>query len=285
MRKKAEKDIEYVQAYVPDTAALADLVIKARGPERSMAEFARQCNVKAPSTFSRIVNELIDKPLSDKFIYAVAGNAADKQAVTVDKLMRANGKLPKEELAGGKVPTEENNKKLYESREEKKKLVREILLQDFFNKGIAVMVYPDLLASWKMPLSKHAIPRYSDFAIHLQGYDPLYWNFIVDFTDMGHVAMKSEGDKTKYLKESMRKHSYLFLRDAWEPETMADFKNTIVFIEANAFKVFTEMIKDIKLNTWMSVMYVDTEKKKVVREVELKKQLYEENSYGITTTC
>ena len=27
----------------------------------------------------------------------------------------------------------------------------------------------------------------------------------------------------------MRKHSYLFLRDAWEPETLADFKNTIVF--------------------------------------------------------
>ncbi len=268
MSKKAEKDIEYVQAYIPDTAALADLVIKARGPERSMAEFARQCNVKAPSTFSRIVNELIDKPLSDKFIYAVAQNAADKQAVTVDKLMRANGKLPKEEMAGGKVPTMENNNRLYESREEKKKLVREIILQDFFNKGIAVMVYPDLLASGKMPLSKHAIPRYSDFAIHLQGYDPLYWNFIIDFTDMENVAIKPKEDKTKYLKESMRKHSYLFLRDAWEPETMDEFKNTIVFTDAKAYTVFTGMMKDIKLNTRISVMHVDTEKKAVVREVE-----------------
>ena len=269
MSKKAKKTSEYVQLFVPDTEELAALITKAKGEGRSMAEFSRVCKVKGPSTFSRIVNELIDKPVSDELLAAVAKNAADPEEVTFEMLMRANGKIPKEELEGGKNPTEENGRKTYKSQADTIKLVKEILLQSFNEKGHAVMVYPDLLKSGKMPPSPHAFPRLTDFALHLQGEDPLYWNFIVDFTDMHTVSLKMQRSNTGYLRESMRRYATLFLRDAWEPETMKDFKNTIVFIEEKAFKVFTEMIKDVKPNTWMSVMFVDTGKKIVKDEIEL----------------
>ena len=112
-------------------------------------------------------------------------------------------------------------------------------------------------------------PRLTDFALHLQGEDPLYWNFIVDFTDMHTVSLKMQRSNIGYLRESIRRYATLFIRDAWEPETMKDFKNTIVFIEEKAFKVYTEMMKDVKLNTWMSVMLVDIGKKIIKDEIEL----------------
>ncbi len=269
MSKKEQKSAEYVQAYVPDTEELAVLVLKARGDNRTMAEFSRICKVKGPSTFSRIVNELIDKPVSDELLEAIAKNAADPEDVTLDMLMRANGKIPKDELAGGKVPTAENSRMAYKTQADTIKLVKEILLQDFNEKGKAVMLYPDLLKSMKMPRSPHSFPRLTDFALHIQGEDPLYWNFIVDFTDIHTVSLKMQERNITLLRESMRRYATLFLRDAWEPETMKDFKNTIVFIEEKAFKVFTEMIKDVKLNTWMSVMFVDTAKKIIKYESEL----------------
>ena len=269
MGKRDNNISEYVQAYVPDTEELATLLAKAKGDNRSMAEFARACKVKGPSTFSRIVNEKIDKPLSDELLYAIVENAADQQEVTIDKFMRANGKLPKDEMAGGKVPTVDNSKQIFETQAETRRLVKEILLQEFYEKGHTVLLYPDLLMAGKIPLSRHAMKRLSDFALHLQGMEPLYWNFIVDFTDMQHVSLKAKADNTKLLRGSMQRYAQLFLRDAWEPDTMEGFKNTIVFTEEKAFKTFLKMISDVKLNTWMSVMLVDLEKRSLKSEIEI----------------
>ena len=268
MKKKETVYPEYVQAYVPDTEDLAILVARAKGPERSMAEFSRVCKVKGPSTFSRIVNEKIDKPVSDKLLYAIAENSADKQEVTLDMLMRANGKVPKDEVTGG-IP-DNDKRKAYKTQTEKIKAVKDIIVQSFLDKGEYVMLYPDLKLSEMIPASEHALSYPSDFSVHIQGKEPLVWNFIVDLTDMHTVSLKARADNKKHLSESMRRFAPLFLRDAWEQETLKDFENTFVFIEEKAFKVFTEMMKDVKTNTKMSVMLVDVEKKTVSDKVIIK---------------
>lgn len=259
MSKKTINYPEYIQAYVPDTEELAILVAKAKGPDRSMAEFSRVCKVKGPSTFSRIVNELIDKPVSDELLFAIAQNAADPKEVTLDMLMRANGKVPKEELSGN--AQNNDRRKAYKTQAEKVKQVKEIIVQSYLDKGEAVMLHPDLTLSEKIPPSNYALSYPSDFSIHLQGKDPLYWNFIVDLTDMHTVSLKAKADNKKQLGESMRRYAPLFLRDAWESETLKDFENSFVFIEEKAYKTFVEMMKGRKFNTKMSVMLVDLERK------------------------
>ena len=124
MNKKITND--YVQAFVPDKDELAELIVLARGDDRSMAEFARVCKVKSASTFSRIINRGIDKPVSDELLIAVARNAADKQKVTLDLLMRANGKIPKEEMTG-EAPSG-STRKLYKIQSDKILKIKDIIL-------------------------------------------------------------------------------------------------------------------------------------------------------------
>lgn len=266
MDKKVLDD--YIQAYVPDTEDLAVLVSKAKGPDRSMAEFSRVCKVKGPSTFSRIVNELIDKPVSDELLFAIAKNAADPNEVTLDMLMRANGKIPKVEFVEG-TPSNES-RKAYKTQAAMIRKIKDLIVQNHLDKGESVMLHPDLMLSHLIPESKFGLSIPSDFAIHIQGKEPLYWNFIVDFTDMSWVSEKASktNDKIKRerISESMKRYAPLFLIDNWEPEILKDFENTFVFTEKKAYKAFSEMMKEMKLNTKMSVMNVDVEK-----NIELKR--------------
>lgn len=258
----------YVQAFVPDKEDLAVLVSMAKGPDRSMAEFSRVCKVKGPSTFSRIVNELIDKPVSDELLFAIAKNAYDSNEVTLDMLMRANGKIPKEEMAGG-GPTSDN-RKLFRTQSEKIKIIKDILVQHYLNNGHSVMIHPDIKFSEKVPKSKYGLAIPSDFSIHVQGIDPLFWNFIVDFTDLNGVSLKSaKFDAGKLMAESIKRYSSLFLRDAWEPESLKDFKNTIIFTEEKAFAVFRILMMDAKCNSCISAMYIDDSEQYIENEFYL----------------
>ncbi len=261
---------EYVQAFVPDTEELAFLVSAAKGPNRSMAEFSRACKVKGPSTFSRIVNELIDKPLSDELLIAIAQNAADPGKVTFDMLMRANGKIPKDETSGGIPNSELTNRKLYRSQSEKIKIIKDIIVQHYLDKGCPVMIHPDYLLSEKIPASSYGLTIPSDFVLHIQGRDPLFWNYTVDFTDRtGYSTKSANNDIAKLMVEPMKKYYSLFLRDAWEPESLKDFKNMIIFTEHQAFVMFKILLKDIKVNTPISAMYVNAEEKKIDMEFVL----------------
>lgn len=256
----------YVQAYVPDTEDLAVLVAKAKGPDRSMAEFSRVCKVKGPSTFSRIVNELIDKPVSDELLYAIAKNAANPQEVTLDMLMRANGKIPKGEMAEGTPGND--SRKTYKTQAARIRKVKDIIVQNFLDNGEAVMLHPDLMLSHLIPESKFGLSLPSDFAIHIRGKEPLYWNFIVDFSDLscwvsGKASRITDRIKSERLSDSMKRYAPLFLIDTWEPEILTDFENTFVFTEKKAYKAFTEMIKEVDLSTKISVMFVDVENKKM----------------------
>ena len=53
----------YMQTRVPDITELGNLLKKAKGSNRTMAEYAKECGV-SPSTFSRIATGKITQPLS-----------------------------------------------------------------------------------------------------------------------------------------------------------------------------------------------------------------------------
>ncbi len=269
MNKKTTND--YVQAYVPDIDELAELIVRARGNDRSMAEFSRVCKVKSASTFSRIINRGIDKPVSDELLIAVAKNAADKHTVTLDMLMRANGKIPKEEMTGEFLSG--STRKLYKIQSDKILKIKDIFVQHYLRYGHSVMIHPDLKESGKLPRSRYGLELPSDFALHVEGIDPLYWNFSVDFTKLNVSCLNNAGpEEEKLLAKVMNRYSSLFLLDAWDPKALKDFKNTIVFTDQLAYSAFTVITKDVKTNNMITAMCIDEDEGYIDLEYHLKRK-------------
>lgn len=111
---REKKETVYAEAFSPDRKQLKELLVHARGSDRTMAEFAEQCsdpsfckmNVKkiSPPIFSRIMQENnIKRPLKAEIIQALLNNAADKAFVTPENLMRANGLIEEGKDAGPDV--------------------------------------------------------------------------------------------------------------------------------------------------------------------------------------
>jgi hypothetical protein len=133
------------------------------------------------------------------------------------------------------------------------------------------MLYPDLRLSLKLPASRYGLKIPYDFAFHVQGMEPLIWNYTVDFSNHNGFSMKSsETEKGRLMANTMKRYSSLFLRDAWDPESLKDFKNTIVFTERTAFALFKDLLKDVKTNTPISALYIDVDKGKIDPEYSLK---------------
>ena len=92
----------YVEKRSPNKADLKEMLEHAKGPDRTMAEFAADCSNKnicelndkviAPPVFSRIIKGVgLKRPLKPALVQAILNNAADKDFVTPENLMRANG--------------------------------------------------------------------------------------------------------------------------------------------------------------------------------------------------
>lgn len=93
MRDKSNienEKIEYVPIYQKQ---LGELLKFAKG-NLSMAEFAAKCGV-SPTTFSRIVNGTIAKPLEEELIAVIAENSDETTGISYEDLMKANGMVPK----------------------------------------------------------------------------------------------------------------------------------------------------------------------------------------------
>ena len=86
---------EYIQAHVPDKTRLATLLSEAKGSDRTMAEFAAACGVSA-STFSRILNYKMTRPLDRDLIVLIAENADKRCFDALERLLQANGMISPE---------------------------------------------------------------------------------------------------------------------------------------------------------------------------------------------
>ncbi len=84
------KKLDFVRVADPNKEILADLLVAAKGPGRTMKKFAAECGSSQP-TFSRIANQLYKGPLSDEMVKAIVEHADPGSGVGLDMLMGANG--------------------------------------------------------------------------------------------------------------------------------------------------------------------------------------------------
>ncbi len=257
---------EYVEAYVPDKVQLAAYVNLAKGSERTMAQFANACGVSA-STLSRIVNHKITKPLSVELVQAIVKNASDKERVDYESVMRANGMLPKDRQ-------EQRNpagSKFMEHSESRMKLgvtVKNAIVDELYARGHMLQFFQRLPVD-ELPKSRFRLTRYSTFAIHIQGYDPRYWNFVVNSMRFRSDDEELSEDKKMFIRRTMDRYAPVFLQDAWDPESMRDIKTTFVCVDSEAFALLKDLLGHARVNTYMSIILVDTEKQEVVTEFSI----------------
>lgn len=288
MSDRNDTNRKYVEAFLPDREQIARYVNIAKGHGRTMAQFAEECGVVSASTFSRIVNGNIQKPLSTELIRAIVENAADPEEIDYESLMRANGMVPEEEENKGKFRNADYRnidfRNAYlRARENGDKTIKNIITDELDARGrMHRFCGKLLLSSHEMPTykSNFALRRYSNFSVQVQGDIAEYWNFMVYNVDSKeHIVPKAayrldmedyvgsqDGELEFHMKMIMDNWATLFLRDIWEPETLKDVKNSFVVVDVEVYNAFCDMLKDIKVNTWVSVILIDMENGEVVEE-------------------
>ncbi|MCR5339108.1 MAG: hypothetical protein K6E75_11165 [Lachnospiraceae bacterium] len=280
---------EYKRVYMPEKDDLADLLTKAKG-DRSMADFARICE-ENPATFSRIVQRKIIKPLDLRIVHVIVKNAAPASGVTLEAVMRANGYMPIDDLAMQRQRQEEQKGRddkepalsrsgMFAARMALNKQMRAVILESLYEK-FTITIYQEANGPREdmIPPSRHCLSRHSQLIVGLTGKDFRYWNFLFNVDSMEGCSLKKSAGQTsadrkkeEFYRNCVYKYANLFLRDSWEPDTMAEFKNTIVFAEETAYKLFlNDVMGDVRVNSRISVMLVDVDKRVIVEEVELKR--------------
>ena len=259
MKKQEEISYpEYVQMYVPDKKLLGELLEKAKG-NGTMADFAKKCGV-SPTTFSRIVNQSFAKPLTKELIAVIAENSEEPIEVDYEALMRANGGVPKEELHRPSYISEKQEKRM-KDRDKLETDVWTIVVDALYSHGYMLR----LIKYAEDNDSKLGLFLDSEFSVHLQGMEPSMWNFRVDYYKEKY-PLTDERDRMSLKSRLMRRSSVLLLRDALEKESLKNSMNSFVFVDRKVYEVFCELMEEIKVNSYMSAILIDADRRKVVEE-------------------
>lgn len=266
MDERNDFNRKYIATRLPDKLKLAAYIKEAKGPERTMAEFATQCGTLTASSFSRIIHGNLTKPLSEDVIQSIVKNAAPGARVDYESMMRTNGMDPKDQEKNSFDEAAH-----WESVERKKKelQVRNILADEHLARGHMIQYFPRLFEDFSasgapsvpdhIPRSRFGLAVPSSFAIRIQGYEPLYWNYVVNLT-----VLDTEREPQKL--PGFHVYSAFFLRDAWEPDTLKDVKQTFVFVDEAAYHTFFSMLSGVKVHGFVSALLVDLEKGRVMEE-------------------
>ena len=254
---------EYVAALVPDKLKLAELIKRAKGESRTMVEFAEKCGVITASSFSRIMHGNMTKPLSRELINAIFTNAVPTARITYEDLMRANGMIPADSPAVKNLDDNISNRKFLEDQKNEV-IIKNIFHSEMIERGIFFRQIPTFFDEEKE--LKFGLRTKSNYSYELQGFEPKIWNIVIYTASRYADFLENETVQRKYAKEFIFRQSHLFLRDAWEPDSLANIKNSFIFINKQGFEAVKKILEDVKVNSIISLLFLDLEKNEVVEE-------------------
>lgn len=286
-KAKLEEELkrEYVQVRVPDKIKLAAYLEEAKGPDRTMKQFAKACNVSA-ATLSRIANYKVVKPVNKDLIGEIVKNDASGY-LDFEFLMRFNGMIPKEKWEKNRESLDEETIREIEKERSDDITAKNIIVSELYKRRM-IQAYERLSVALggRRIATVYGLNVTSSFAVRVNGAEPSVWNFIMEGTKCAKRIRTAEerdreegtdGERVKKIRESvlrgiMGMYADLFLKDIWEPETLEEVKNSIVFSDPVAMEIFLEALKEKKVHSWISLILVDVEQDVVVDEVFLPRE-------------
>ena len=238
---------EYVRISTPDKDRLAELVVRAKGPELSMSQFAKKCEVN-PSTLSRIVNKKTTGKNSDALIFNIAENADPNSGVTFEMLMSAHG-MKKRNL-NGKVDTEE-----YRAFE---KNAADLVLSEIMKRGYKVQV----------PMTPHV---YNDLNYHYRPDWEIATDSVTSDNTMGQwlfefwTMLGTEQQAIRKQTIKLRQKLLMVLGLYYMDEVKADKLSFVVF-NRKFYKLLKDTLEGICVKPWITIMLFDMEQAQFIEE-------------------
>ncbi len=259
------KEIEYVQRYQKE---LGEALKYVKG-KQSMAELAAKCGV-SPTTFSRIVNGTIAKPLERSLIERIAENSEGDKGYNFEWLMRANGMVPKD----NSIRQQEAEKRSIENKRLQNQ-VKNTIMGMLFNSGLstAPITGTDLEETDPyLKTSRYGFSRRVRFAIRINGAEPISWNFMTDiFTGNEYSEDQKEYEidvksQANWLLDDLKN---VFLREIWEPEAFVGTKYSLVTINKDVYDALLQKLEGLTFENWFTLILVDIEQGTVIEEKQL----------------
>lgn len=238
---------EYVRISTPDKDRLAELVVRAKGPELSMSQFAKKCEVN-PSTLSRIVNKKTTGKNSDTLIFNIAENADPNSGVTFEMLMSAHG-MKKRNL-NGKVDTEE-----YRAFE---KNAADLVLSEIMKRGYKVQV--PMTPQVYNALNYHYRPDW-EIATDAVTSDNTMGQWLFEFWTMLGTEQQAIRKQTIKLRQKLLMVLGLYYMD----EVKADKLSFVVF-NRKFYKLLKDTLEGICVKPWITIMLFDMEQAQFIEE-------------------
>ena len=238
---------EYVRISTPDKDRLAELVVRAKGPELSMSQFAKKCEVN-PSTLSRIVNKKTTGKNSDALIFNIAENADPNSGVTFEMLMSAHG-MKKRNL-NGKVDTEE-----YRAFE---KNAAYLVLSEIMKRGYKVQV--PMTPQVYNALNYHYRPDW-EIATDAVTSDNTMGQWLFEFWTMLGTEQQAIRKQTIKLRQKLLMVLGLYYMD----EVKADKLSFVVF-NRKFYKLLKDTLEGICVKPWITIMLFDMEQAQFIEE-------------------
>lgn len=238
---------EYVRISTPDKDRLAELVVRAKGPELSMSQFAKKCEVN-PSTLSRIVNKKTTGKNSDALIFNIAENADPNSGVTFEMLMSAHG-MKKRNL-NGKVDTEE-----YRAFE---KNAADLVLSEIMKRGYKVQV--PMTPQVYNALNYHYRPDW-EIATDAVTSDNTMGQWLFEFWTMLGTEQQAIRKQTIKLRQKLLMVLGLYYMD----EVKADKLSFVVF-NRKFYKLLKDSLEGICVKPWITIMLFDMEQAQFIEE-------------------
>lgn len=258
----------YMQTRVPDITELGNLLKKAKGSNRTMAEYAKECGV-SPSTFSRIATGKITQPLSFETVVNIWKNADPEANMIFITLLHANGFVEKS-FAERKEKRRPGSFERDEAQFNTEREIKNIIMEELLDRDLEVVSQRRIHLDENVPAIISGAGR-SRLILRIKGYEPKYW-FI---EAMSYIGVKRGFYGEEPVPEidfeceaglMFHDSAEIFLKDAWEPERMEKVQVSFAFTDIETLEAFYSKMKSGKVNGWFSLILVDLESQVVLEE-------------------
>lgn len=235
----------YVRIKSPDKEALADLVLKAKGKDRSLRQFADDLGVNA-STLSRIVNMKTASSNSDALIADIADHADPNSNVTFERLMEAHGMILKDKVSGSEWATFGESAKAV--------IVKELVRRNYTMQSSS---------RWEGPVFLGSVLGncYLDLELHTNalGKEDAVWMF--DFFSPGRGGAKSNEQELNRIRQWLLMFAGMLCFNEGKVDRLS-----IVISEQATYEKVVEYCKGYSTKFGMSIILIDLERCVVVDE-------------------
>lgn len=268
-KKVSDIDLNtWEQVRVPNINLLAEYINKAKGNNRTMAEFAVACNV-SPSTLSRIVNKFNKRPLTEELLEKIAENADDNSGVTLELLKLANGMRMKG-FQGISVSHQES----FYTFQETENAVRRTLTEELLQRGakLSVSAGPNNRGIVTKGNSGYIVGW--DFAFDTDlfaGYDTIYCDVIP--LPLGYNSEEgdsnSKGIKKLVIQRIMDRLAKLFVLDQWQPDLFKGKKLLIALLDTEAYREITTRLQHTCVNNSITIELFSEDGEELLDEYQI----------------